>query len=350
MIEDTLDGHLEPVLAEADRFIRHGQELGVAVMAEIQAAMWSGRARLYLGPTDAIFDAPAASASYMLGRKAVACAHMNRSAEAQSTVRAFLDEFDVASPDSEIGSNLLAEILEAAVIIADRDAPTLIAGQVAPAAGQLHTSYYALTVVARHVGAARALVGDREGAEAAYREALEVCSRVQFRPEAALTHLALAELLLAAATSQGARTRPSNQAVEHLEFAIAELRAMGMEPALRRALDVAAARLGPAAARKLGRAVASGSPSGVEQAPATDLTDAADATRRLAHEHGLTSRELEILRLVAAGRSSRQIADELVLSARTVERHISNLYRKLEVRTRVQAAAYAHTHGLIAGD
>jgi non-specific serine/threonine protein kinase len=63
---------------------------------------------------------------------------------------------------------------------------------------------------------------------------------------------------------------------------------------------------------------------------------------------GLTERELEILRLVAAGKSSRQIAAELVLSVRTVERHISNLYRKLDVRTRAQATAYAHTHGLIA--
>jgi predicted ATPase/DNA-binding CsgD family transcriptional regulator len=65
---------------------------------------------------------------------------------------------------------------------------------------------------------------------------------------------------------------------------------------------------------------------------------------------GLTPRELEILRLVAAGKSSRQISDELVLSARTVERHISNIYLKLDVRTRAQATAYAHRHGLVPED
>jgi DNA-binding NarL/FixJ family response regulator len=65
---------------------------------------------------------------------------------------------------------------------------------------------------------------------------------------------------------------------------------------------------------------------------------------------GLTERELEILRLVAAGKSSSQIALELVLSVRTVDRHISNLYLKLNVRTRAQATAYAHTHGLVSAE
>jgi DNA-binding NarL/FixJ family response regulator len=75
-------------------------------------------------------------------------------------------------------------------------------------------------------------------------------------------------------------------------------------------------------------------------------------TRRIrpALPAGLTERELEILRLVAAGESSSQIAQELVLSARTVERHISNIYFKLDVRTRAQATTYFHMHGLMAGN
>jgi DNA-binding CsgD family transcriptional regulator len=60
----------------------------------------------------------------------------------------------------------------------------------------------------------------------------------------------------------------------------------------------------------------------------------------------LTSREVEVLRLVAMGWSSRQVARELVLSARTVERHISNIYSKIGVHTRAQAAAYALKQGL----
>ena len=62
---------------------------------------------------------------------------------------------------------------------------------------------------------------------------------------------------------------------------------------------------------------------------------------------GLTGRELEVLRLVAAGNTNRTIADELVLSERTVDRHVSNIYAKLEVSSRAAATAYAYEHGLI---
>ena len=61
---------------------------------------------------------------------------------------------------------------------------------------------------------------------------------------------------------------------------------------------------------------------------------------------GLTARELEVLRLVASGRSNRGIAEELVLSVRTVERHINNLYAKIGARGKADATAYAFRHGL----
>ena len=61
---------------------------------------------------------------------------------------------------------------------------------------------------------------------------------------------------------------------------------------------------------------------------------------------GLTEREIEVLRLVAAGRSNHEIADVLVLSQKTVERHLSNIFTKLDVPSRTAAAAYAHEHGL----
>jgi DNA-binding CsgD family transcriptional regulator len=60
---------------------------------------------------------------------------------------------------------------------------------------------------------------------------------------------------------------------------------------------------------------------------------------------GLTRREAEILRLVAAGRTNREIAEALVLSVHTVERHLANAYRKISVRNRSDATAYAvRTH------
>ena len=56
-----------------------------------------------------------------------------------------------------------------------------------------------------------------------------------------------------------------------------------------------------------------------------------------ASQHGLSPREIDVLRLIAAGRSNRQIAAELFISTRTAERHIENLYQKLDVHNRTDA-------------
>jgi DNA-binding NarL/FixJ family response regulator len=55
---------------------------------------------------------------------------------------------------------------------------------------------------------------------------------------------------------------------------------------------------------------------------------------------GLTAREAEVLRLLAAGHTNKEIAGELVLSVFTVERHLANAYRKISVRNRADATAY----------
>ncbi len=54
-----------------------------------------------------------------------------------------------------------------------------------------------------------------------------------------------------------------------------------------------------------------------------------------------------MLRLVASGRSNAQVAAALVLSEKTVARHLSNIFVKLDVGSRTAAAAYAFTHGLV---
>lgn len=61
----------------------------------------------------------------------------------------------------------------------------------------------------------------------------------------------------------------------------------------------------------------------------------------------LSVRELEVLRLVAAGRSNQQIADELVISLNTVARHVSNIFDKTGAANRAEATSYAHRHGLV---
>jgi DNA-binding CsgD family transcriptional regulator len=65
-----------------------------------------------------------------------------------------------------------------------------------------------------------------------------------------------------------------------------------------------------------------------------------------AEQLGLTPREAEVLALVAAGRSNRQIAQALFISPKTVGVHVSNILAKLGAAGRVEAAAIAHRLGL----
>jgi DNA-binding CsgD family transcriptional regulator len=65
-----------------------------------------------------------------------------------------------------------------------------------------------------------------------------------------------------------------------------------------------------------------------------------------AHLAVLSPREIEVLRLIAAGRTNAEIATQLFLSERTIHRHVSNILTKLDVRSRTSAATYAVQHGL----
>jgi DNA-binding NarL/FixJ family response regulator len=73
---------------------------------------------------------------------------------------------------------------------------------------------------------------------------------------------------------------------------------------------------------------------------------AAEPLRPPAYPDRLTQREVDVLRLIAAGKSNREIAEELFLSLRTIERHITNLYTKISARGKADATAYALRHDL----
>jgi DNA-binding NarL/FixJ family response regulator len=63
-------------------------------------------------------------------------------------------------------------------------------------------------------------------------------------------------------------------------------------------------------------------------------------------ESPLSPRELGVLKLVASGQTNRQIAAKLHISEKTVARHISNIFNKLDLSSRAAATAYAYQHGL----
>lgn len=83
--------------------------------------------------------------------------------------------------------------------------------------------------------------------------------------------------------------------------------------------------------------------AGPDAAQVASLLAGREATAR----HGLTARELEVLRLVAAGKSNREIARALVISEHTVARHLQNVFAKLGVSSRTAASAFAYEHDLV---
>ena len=65
------------------------------------------------------------------------------------------------------------------------------------------------------------------------------------------------------------------------------------------------------------------------------------------HPGGLTSREVEVLGLVASGLTNAQVAKELFLSPRTIQRHLNSIYHKIGVSSRAAATRFAVEHGLV---
>jgi DNA-binding CsgD family transcriptional regulator len=168
----------------------------------------------------------------------------------------------------------------------------------------------AFTLIDRHRGGAYLLLGEPDRARQHYLAALAAGEKMRFRPEVALTRLALAELLL------DHFPRERGEAFEHLDLCIPEFRGMKMQPSLQKAEELMARR-------------------GRERKP------------RPVYPDGLSAREVEILRLIAQGMTNQQIAERLVISLNTVLHHVTNLLGKTGAANRAEATDYAHRHNLI---
>ena len=87
--------------------------------------------------------------------------------------------------------------------------------------------------------------------------------------------------------------------------------------------------------------------AGFERLGASVPASAGGAHGRSENAGGLSGREIEVLRLVASGKTNREIATTLSLSVKTVDRHVSNILTKLDVSSRAAATAYAYEHDLL---
>jgi DNA-binding CsgD family transcriptional regulator len=165
----------------------------------------------------------------------------------------------------------------------------------------------ALLAAHRLLGELNNATGRSKAADEHLRAALELADACSATYERALTLLALAELRVAEGTNMDVSTP-----LEEVRGICSDL---GAAPALARA-DALAAQISGG-----GRAAS-------------------------AYPAGLTRREAEVLGLLAAGHSNKEIAAQLFLSERTVERHITTVYRKIGTRRRTEAMAFALRHGL----
>jgi ATP/maltotriose-dependent transcriptional regulator MalT len=174
-------------------------------------------------------------------------------------------------------------------------------------------------------------------------DAVAACEELERRAEANGTEMMTAMALLARGSLLLAQGDPAVSAIA-LRAAIARFHGLEMpfEQAKARLLMADACRvLGDADAAELEREAAQAALESLgASAELARLDPAAGATP-------LTARECEVLRLVTAGRTNREIAKELVISEHTVARHLQNIFVKLGVSSRAAATAYAYEHGIV---
>jgi DNA-binding CsgD family transcriptional regulator/tetratricopeptide (TPR) repeat protein len=325
----TFAGDLDSVIALGRQLLAQTEDAGTPVTGLVFSSRATCRALLYLGREQQALSALSEierrlGAGRTLGDaelRGLCLAQLGQREEAQQALDRFIAE---TSSQSEAGGQLtftLTTWLETALLLRNRGAVAQLLPRLAPVAG-LAAGTVALvpTCIARHLGAGAALMGDAEMASAYYEQALELACNMGHRPEVALTHLQMAELQLGGAGS-ARRARPTSQqagAIEHLKFAGGEFERMHMHSALMRA-------------RALGDA---------DHAPRA-------ANSPAANPDGLTTREIEVLRLMAAGMGNREIALELTVSINTVFQHVRSILAKTGTANRTQAAAHAHRHGLV---
>jgi DNA-binding CsgD family transcriptional regulator len=304
-----VDGHLDAAVDQLRRYVAHADELGASLRGRTVGLLLLFLPARYLGHPEAVLTAldeygvlagPVARRDFWItSARAMCLVQLGRTEEARSSIEPLLDEIAGRTDDDETPLHHLTALLQAAVAVEHRGAAGALLAKLDGVA-HLSVAGNAYTCVARHLGDAARLLGDRAAARRYYAQALQSAHKIGFRPELALTHLSMAEGLLQG--DDPLRSEP----LEHLDIAIPELRDMKMQPALEHAL---ALRENVAPAREA----------------ASDV---------------LTAREREIARLLADGLSNHDIAERLVISEGTVEVHVKHILGKLGFRSRAQVAGW----------
>jgi DNA-binding CsgD family transcriptional regulator len=197
---------------------------------------------------------------------------------------------------------------------------------------------------ARHLPAAVEILlasGDRDGAERAAADLEAIAAGMRSEVLDALAAHARATVGLGGGEA-GPALDPLRRAFATWQRVGAPYLAARVRTEIAVALDALGDREGAARERDAARAVF----RELEASPDLARLDRSAASRDR-QPFGLTARELEVLRLLASGRTNKAIAQELFLSEKTIDRHVSNIFTKLDVPTRAAATAFAYRHKLV---
>jgi DNA-binding NarL/FixJ family response regulator len=186
----------------------------------------------------------------------------------------------------------------------------------------------------------------RQGVAAA-RSAADELSGLAVDRDATLLHAVAAQALGTVVLAEG-DPRAASAALQESRVRWDELSAPYEQARARVALALACRALGDGESADMELDAARSIFARLGAAPDLERIDRLSGRPTAATDAGLTARELEVLALVAAGHTNRQIAAALVISPHTVRRHLQNIFRKLGVSSRAAATAYAFQHDLAA--
>jgi len=168
----------------------------------------------------------------------------------------------------------------------------------------------------RLLGLLSQTTGNLDQAAEHFEGALAICRKAGYRPELAWTCCDYADALLDPRVSSRRTTWESRQkTISLLDESLAISSELGMRPLMERVTE------------RLER---------IQARPSTAP----------AYPDGLTEREVEVLRLIAAGKTNREIGEELYISFRTVGNHVRNILNKTNTTNRTEAATFAAHQGL----
>ncbi|MGI9059409.1 MAG: helix-turn-helix transcriptional regulator [Ktedonobacteraceae bacterium] len=199
--------------------------------------------------------------------------------------------------------------------------------------------YYSLAVD-RVLGVVATRAGDWQMAEQAFEDGLALCQRANNQPEEGMI---LYEQARAVLMQSG--TQP--QAVQRVDVLCQRARTLFLQYDMQRSVDLVDTL--QEGMRQLEQRENAMTNRQIKSAPDIHVhmqeRDAVHAEYHL--DLSLTKRELEVLRLVAEGHTDREVAETLIISPRTVNRHLSNIFVKIDVPGRAAAVAYAIRQGLV---